>query len=122
MRISDWSSDVCSSDLERDGKSEVVGNGGNTLAVRRNVNDIEQPRGARRLERIGNHRLAAEVDDVLVLDALAAAARRENSYSHDVGGNPSRYPDRLSSTLCGPTLHSRSMAERYASNVPWRWG
>src|SRR3546814_9532386 len=102
MRISDWSSDVCSSDLrrvvarhariaqERDGKSEVVGNGGNTLAVRRNVNDIEQPRGARRLERIGNHRLAAEVDDVLVLDALAAAARRNNRYSHDVGGNPSR--------------------------------
>src|SRR3546814_6974722 len=94
MRISDWSSDVCSSDLFVDDAGEVVGL--LQVAVAR----------ARLLAQRGNQRVAAGVVDqhvvgrdagLAAVEPLAGGQARCGLFDGEVGGNDRR--DRKSTRL-----------------------
>ena len=62
--------------------AEFAGDGGDLLVIGRDDDLIEQAALLRRLDRVGDDRLAAERADVLARDPFAAAARRDDSDLH----------------------------------------
>src|SRR3546814_1765045 len=87
MRISDWSSDVCSSDLIKSGWARTAGLPGNfyPLVSRRDLGLVENHPAA--AERVGMKMVGvAEIHDVVHLELIPASAGKDFAMASGRGG------------------------------------
>src|SRR5688572_31300252 len=103
---------------ELDVKSKLLHDVPDFVAVSRNVNRFEQAARTGSLQYMGDHRLAAEIADVLVRNPPRAAAGGNNGDAscHCEIAQPFLISDRLS----GPQLNIRSMTDMLGRKSPKR--